>query len=86
MNSKYRDALPELKAKVSFKVEEISGVDLFYNDGDSRVRNSFFKLVFTRENHSVCVVYIQEGSWWVSYGSLTDKESLAIHDWIDARG
>lgn len=80
MNSKYRDALPLLKAKVSFQVEEISALDLFYTDGDSRVMKSFFKLLFPK-----AVVYIFEGGWWVSYGSLTDKESLAIHDWIDER-
>lgn len=79
MNSKYREALPDLKAKVSFEVEDISALDLFYNDGDFRVRNSFFKLVFP-----TAVVYIQEGAWWVSYGRLEDKESLAIHEWIDS--
>ena len=78
MSSKYRDALPDLKAKVSFEVEEITALDLFYNDGDFRVRNSFFKLVFPK-----AVVYIQEGTWWVSFGSLTEKESLAIREWID---
>lgn len=83
MNSKYRNALPLLKQHIVFEVEELSALDLFYNDGDSRVMKSFFKLLFKRENHSVAVVYIYEGGWWVSYGSLTDKESLAIHEWID---
>lgn len=80
MNSKYREALPLLKQQIAFEVEDITALDLFYNDGDARVRNSFFKLVFSRT-----VVYIFEGGWWVSYGSLTDKESLAIHEWIDER-
>jgi len=80
MNSKYREALPLLYEQVTFALEEITAVDLFYTDGDSRVRQSFFKLVFPK-----AIVYIQEGSWWVSFGSLTDKESLAIHEWIDDR-
>jgi hypothetical protein len=80
MNSKYREALPLLYERVAFTLEEITAVDLFYTDGDSRVRQSFFKLVFPK-----AIVYIQEGSWWVSFGSLTDKESLAIHEWIDDR-
>ena len=80
MNSKYREALPLLYEQVTFDLEEITAVDLFYTDGDSRVRQSFFKLVFPK-----AIVYIQEGSWWVSFGSLTDKESLAIHEWIDDR-
>ncbi len=78
MNSKYREALPFLLEKVKFDLEEITALDLFYNDGDPRVRQSFFKLVFPK-----AIVYIQEGSWWVSFGTLTDKESLAIHEWID---
>ncbi len=77
---KYRDALPLLAAKVKFTLEEISGVDLFYTDGDPRVKQSFFKLRFPK-----AVVYVYEGGWWISYGSLTDAESLAIHDWIDDR-
>ena len=80
MNSKYREALPLLYEQVKFTLEEITALDLFYNDGDSRIRLSFFKLVFPK-----AIVYIQEGSWWVSFGSLTDKESLAIHEWIDDR-
>jgi hypothetical protein len=80
MNSKYREALPLLYEQVTFDLEEITAVDLFYTDGDSRIRQSFFKLVFPK-----AIVYIQEGSWWVSFGSLTDKESLAIHEWIDDR-
>lgn len=78
MNRKYRDALPLLASKITFQVEELSALDLFYNDGDSRVVKSYFKLVFPK-----AVVYIYEGGWWVSYGHLEDKESLAIHDWID---
>ena len=78
MNAKYREALPLLLEKVKFDLEEITALDLFYNDGDPRVRQSFFKLVFPK-----AIVYIQEGSWWVSFGTLTDKESLAIHEWID---
>ena len=78
MSKKYSDALPLLQAKISFRLEKISALDLFYTDGDERVRKSFFKLIFPK-----AVVYIYEGGWWVSFGSLTDKESLAIHDWID---
>lgn len=77
-SKKYREAIPLLKEKISFEVEEITAVDVFYNDGDSRVRNSFFKLIFPK-----AIVYIYEYGWWISYGGLTDKESLAIHDWID---
>jgi hypothetical protein len=77
---KYREALPLLAAKVRFQVEEVSALDLFYTDGDARVSRSFFKLRFPG-----AVVYIYEGGWWVSYGSLSDKESLAVHDWIDER-
>jgi hypothetical protein len=80
MNAKYREALPLLYEKVKFQLEEITALDLFYNDGDARVRQSFFKLIFPN-----ATVYIFHGGWWVSYGSLTDKESLAIHDWIDER-
>jgi hypothetical protein len=82
MNVNYREALPHLHKVLVFHLEEISAVDLFYNDGDSRVRESLFKLVLPRENHSVAVVYIQEGSFWVSFGSLTERETQAIHDWI----
>ncbi len=80
MNAKYREALPLLYEKVNFQLEEITALDLFYTDGDARVRQSFFKLIFPN-----ATVYIFHGGWWVSYGSLTDKESLAIHDWIDER-
>jgi hypothetical protein len=82
MNSKYREALPFLHDKLKFDLEEISATDLFYNDGDSRVLQSFFKLVLTRSNHSVAVVYIQEGTFWVSFGSLTDAEKTALQEWI----
>lgn len=78
MNTKYRDALPLLQSKLQFQVEEISALDLFYTDGDSRVSKSFFKLVFPK-----AVVYMYEGGYWISYGSLTKEESLAIHDWIE---
>ena len=80
MNAKYREALPLLHDKVKFDLEEITALDLFYTDGDARVRQSFFKLVFPK-----ATVYIYQGGWWISYGSLTDKESLAIHEWIDER-
>jgi hypothetical protein len=78
MNKKYENALPLLAEKVAFQMQIISALDLYYNDGDARVKASFFKLIFPK-----AVVYIYEGGWWVSYGSLTDAESLAIHDWID---
>jgi hypothetical protein len=81
MNSKYRDALPLLQSKLQVQVEEITALDLFYTDGDSRVRNSFFKLIFPK-----AVVYIYEGGLWISYGGLTNEESFAIHDWIAERG
>lgn len=79
MDSKYRQAIPLLMKEIQFVVEDINALDLFYTDGDSRVRESFFKLLFPK-----AVVFIYKGGWWISYGSLTDKESLAIHDWIDA--
>lgn len=82
MNSKYREALPHLYKVLQCSLEEISALDLFYNDGDSRVRDSFFKLVLSRENHSIAVVYIQEGGFWLSLGSLTQDESQAIRDWL----
>ena len=86
MNSTiYRDALPHLQKKIQFQVEEVTALDLYYNDGDSRVLNSFFKLVFSRKNNSVSVVFIYEGGSYISHGYLTDEESLAIHDWIDER-
>jgi len=83
MHTKYREALPRLQEKIKFQMEDISPLDYFYSDGDSRVMKSFFKLVFTRQNNSVSVVFIYEGGWWVSHGLLTDKEALAIHDWMD---
>ena len=79
MNTKYREALPLLKEKLSFTLEEISGTDLFYNDGDSHVLKSFFKLVFPK-----AVVYISEKEYWISYGSLTEKESSLLKEWIDS--
>jgi len=81
MNAKYREALPHLHEELKFRLEEITATDLYYNDGDYRVRQSFFKLVLPREG-SVAVVYIQEGNFWVSFGSLTESESQAIRDWI----
>ena len=84
-SKKYREALPLLQKKIQFQLEEITPLDLYYNDGDAHVLKSFFKLVFTRQNNSVSVVFIYEGGWWVSHGLLTDNESLAIHDWIDER-
>jgi hypothetical protein len=77
MNSKYREALPLLKEKISFEVEDITSLDLFYNDGDSRVMKSFFKLVLPK-----AVAYIYEGGFWVSYGCLSEKESLTLYEWI----
>ena len=78
MNAKYREALPVLKQSIAFELEEITGADLYYSDGDARVRNSFFKLVFPK-----AVVYIYEGGYWISYGSLQEKESSALQEWLD---
>ena len=81
MEKKYREALTKLIGKLSFEVENISAADLFYTDGSAQ--GSFFKLVFHGEKTVRAVVYIYEGRWWVSFGTLSDAESLTIHDWID---
>ena len=77
MNAKYRDALPLLQEKVSVELEEISGTDLYYNDGDSRVSQSLFKLLFPN-----AVVYIHEKGFWVSYGSLSNEEHKILNEWL----
>jgi hypothetical protein len=84
MNSHYREALPQLHEVLKFNLEEIHAVDLYYNDGDPRVRESFFKLVIPRgrDRSSIAVVYIQEGTFWVSFGELTETESKTIRHWI----
>lgn len=84
MQAKYREALSTLETQIKFTVHEISATDMYYSDGDDRVRKSMFKLVFSHENDRIsAIVYIYPHGWWVSWGTLTDKESLAIHDWID---
>ena len=82
MNVSYRTALPLLREKIKFELEEITSLDLFYNDGDSRVSQSFFKLLVSREGYSVTVVYIAEGSFWVSFGNLSDEERSILDEWI----
>lgn len=82
MNTKYRNALPLLQSQVAFEVEEITALDMFYNDGDARVAQSLFKLVLTREKQSVTVVYIQEKTYWVSFGSLHPIEEDHLRTWL----
>jgi hypothetical protein len=82
MNARYREALPLLHNILKFQLEEISSLDLFYTDGDPRVRESFFKLVISREKSSVTVVYIQEKTFWVSFGSLSEAQSQALDHWM----
>ena len=82
MSKNYRESLPLLDEKLNFRVEEITATDLFYNDGDQRVLQSFFKLVLTREDHSVAVVYISETTYWVSFGTLTPAERSTLDEWM----
>lgn len=82
MNKHYRETIPQLQENLSFELEEITSLDLFYNDGDSRVRSSYFKLVVKGENKSSTVVYIQEKTYWVSFGSLTKSQETILNEWI----
>lgn len=83
MEKRYREALSTLHAKIEFTVEDVSAIDYYYTDGSAV--GSLFKLLFQgAANERVrSVVYIFKAGWLVSHGSLTDEESLAIHDWID---
>ena len=83
MDKRHREALPKLLEKIQCTVEEVSPVDYYYTDGSAV--GSLFKLVFQGPaNERVrSVVYIFKAGWLVSYGTITDAESLAIHDWID---
>lgn len=83
MDKQHRDALPKLRAKIDFTVEEVTPLDHYYTDGSSV--GSLFKLVFqgAAKERVRSVVYIFKAGWIVSFGAITDEESLAIHDWID---
>lgn len=88
MEKRYREELTHLHGKLTFEVEPISATDLFYTDG--LAQGSLFKLLFQTKGDNGhlylrSIVYIYPQRWWVSYGSITDAESLAIHDWIDQR-
>lgn len=85
MDIKYREALYLLEEKLKFQVNTITPLDVFYNDGDIRVRDGFFRLIFTREKDKTTVVYIYEGGFWVSYGELTEEERRIIQTWINER-
>lgn len=78
MNAKLRDALPTLHEQLPFHLEEISGADIYYNDGDSRVLQSFFKLVFPK-----AVAYIGDKTFWVSFGFLTESELNTLRKWME---
>jgi hypothetical protein len=82
MSKNYRESLHLLEGKLKFRVDEITATDLFYNDGDQRVLQSFFKLVLTREDSSVAVVFICETTYWVSFGSLTAAERTTLDEWM----
>lgn len=82
MTNNYRDALSLLEGKLQFKLEEITATDLFYNDGDQRILQSFFKLIIPRGS-SLTVVYIAEESYWVSFGSLTNNERHILDEWMN---
>lgn len=83
--AKYRKVFEELQTQFNFTIHDVEATDIYYNDGDSRVRQSYFKLVFSQQIDRISsIVFIYPNGWCVSWGSLSDKESLAIHDAIDA--
>jgi hypothetical protein len=81
MKNAYEKALTKLQQKLKFEAAPVHPVDYFYTDGSAV--GSLFKLIFSEKSILTSVVYIFPGRWWVSYGALTDEQSLAIHDWID---
>ena len=83
--AKYREAFVELQKQFQFGIHDVEATDIYYNDGDSRILQSYFKLIFSHANDKISsIVFIYPHGWCVSWGSLTDKESLAIHDLIDS--